>query len=192
MFHDDSYWRDVLAFTWHIVTVNGANAIGKELKACSRRAQPRGFSIDPQRAAPRKVKRAGTEAIEAIFQFENAEGRCSGVLRLTPDASDGGKLKAWTLLTALEEIKGHEEQFGRSGPQDKAYLRDFHGPNWCDTRQAAAAYADRDPAVLVVGSRRWGFDRRAPRPIAGRYADRRPRTSYRRQLAQALSRAGSP
>jgi thioredoxin reductase len=157
LFHPDSHWRDVLALTWHIVTVSGADAIRAGLKTHARRTQPSDFRIDPQRTAPRSVKRAGTEAIEAIFQFETAEGRCSGVLRLTPDTSDGGKLKAWTLLTALEEIKGHEEQLGRSGPQDKAYARDFRGPNWFDMRQAAAAYADRDPAVLVVGGGQAGL-----------------------------------
>jgi hypothetical protein len=157
LFHADSHWRDVLAFTWHIVTVSGADAIRDKLKACSSRTRPSGFRIDPPRAAPRWVKRAGSEAIEAIFQFETAQGRCSGVLRLTPDTSDGDKLKAWTLLTALEEIKGHEERLGRSGPHDKAYARDFRGPNWFDTRQAAAAYADRDPAVLVVGGGQAGL-----------------------------------
>ncbi|MGC1350082.1 MAG: NAD(P)/FAD-dependent oxidoreductase [Xanthobacteraceae bacterium] len=157
LFHPDSHWRDVLALTWHIVTVSGADAIRAALKTHARRTQPSDFRIDPRRAAPRKVKRAGTEAIEAIFQFETAEGRCSGVLRLTPDISDNSQLKAWTLLTALEEIKGHEERLGRSGPQDKAYARDFHGPNWFDIRQAAAAYADRDPAVLVVGGGQAGL-----------------------------------
>src|SRR5271170_5386117 len=78
LFHADSYWRDALAFTWHIVTVNGADAIDRELKAYFRRALPRGFRIDPHRTAPRSVKRAGTEAIEAIFQFETAEGHGSG------------------------------------------------------------------------------------------------------------------
>jgi Flavin-binding monooxygenase-like len=157
LFHPDSHWRDVLALTWHIVTRSGADAVGAGLKAHARRMQPDDFRIDPRRAAPRTVKRAGTEALEAIFQFETAEGRCSGVLRLTPDTSDNGKLKAWTLLTALEEIKGHEEQLGRSGPQDKAYARDFHGPNWFDMRQTATAYADRDPAVLVVGGGQAGL-----------------------------------
>ena len=57
------------------------------------------------------MTRAGTDAIEAIFSFETAEGRGNGVLRLT---ADGGTLKAWTLLTALDEIKGHEEQVGRT------------------------------------------------------------------------------
>ena len=71
--------------------------------------------------------------------------------------SDGNTLKAWTLLTALDEIKGHEERLGRSRPQGKAYSRDFRGPNWLDLRKAAAAYADRDPAVLVVGGGQAGL-----------------------------------
>ena len=33
LFHPDSHWRDVLALTWHIRTVNGLDAILKELKA---------------------------------------------------------------------------------------------------------------------------------------------------------------
>jgi len=151
LFHADSYWRDVLALTWHIGTVNGASTIGRELNARADRAQPRNFKIDEDRTPPRRVTRVGTEAIEAIFRFETAEGRGSGVLRLTPDAANGGTLKAWTLLTALEEIKGHEERLGRSRMQGKVYSRDFRGPNWLDVRNAAAAYAGHDPTVLVVG-----------------------------------------
>ena len=151
LFHPDSHWRDVLALTWRILTVDGSDAILGELKAHAGRAKPTGFQIDRRRTAPRQVTRAGTEAIEAIFRFETAEGRGSGILRLTPEPSGGGAHKAWTLLTALDELKGHEETTGRSRPQDKAYSRDFRGPNWLDMRKSTAEYADRDPAVLVVG-----------------------------------------
>jgi len=157
LFHPDSLWRDVLALTWHIKTVNGSDAILRELATHADRARPTGFKIDPHRTAPRNVTRAGTDAIEAIFGFETSEGRGSGVLRLTGDANDGNAFKAWTLLTALDEIKGHEERLGRSRPQGKAYSRDFHGPNWLDLRKAAAQYGDRDPAVLVVGGGQAGL-----------------------------------
>ena len=103
------------------------------------------------------MTRAGTEAIEAIFRFETAAGRGSGVVRLVPDADGDAKLKAWTLLTALDEIKGHAEQLGGSRPSGSAYAREFRGPNWLDTRTAAAAYTDRDPAVLVVGAGQAGL-----------------------------------
>jgi hypothetical protein len=157
LFHADSHWRDVLALSWHIKTVSGSNAIVPELATHAGRARPTGFKIDLHRTAPRNVRRAGTDAIEAIFGFETAQGRGSGVLRLTPDANDGGTSKAWTLLTALNEIKGHEERLGRSRPQGKAYSRDFRGPNWLDLRKAAAEYGDRDPAVLVVGGGQAGL-----------------------------------
>src|ERR687891_1113224 len=157
LFHPDSHWRDVLALTWHIKTVNGLDAIVRDLKAHVARAHPTGFRTDPHRTAPRDVMRAGTNAIEAIFKFETAEGRGSGVLRLTPDANDGNTLRAWTLLTALDEIKGFEEQVGKSRPSGKSYSRDFRGPNWLDLRKSAAQYVERDPVVLVVGGGQAGL-----------------------------------
>jgi len=151
LFHPDSYWRDVLALSWNIQTINGADAILKELTIHAGRAAPGGFAIDPDRAAPRSVMRAGVSAIEAIFKFETAEGRGNGILRLIPDADDGHTMKAWTLLTALDELKGFEEQQGISRPRGQSYSRDFRGPNWLDLRKADAEYADRDPQVLVIG-----------------------------------------
>jgi thioredoxin reductase len=151
LFHPESYWRDVLALSWNIQTINGADAILKELSIHAGRAAAGGFAIDPDRAAPRTVMRAGTSTIEAIFKFETAEGRSNGILRLIPDADDGHAMKAWTLLTALDELKGFEEQQGISRPRGQSYSRDFRGPNWLDLRKADAEYAERDPQVLVIG-----------------------------------------
>jgi cation diffusion facilitator CzcD-associated flavoprotein CzcO len=157
LFHSDSYWRDVLALSWNIQTLNGAKAILNELKARAPRAVPTGFAIDPVRRAPRQVMRAGTSAIEAIFKFETRVGRGSGIVRLIPDAAEGNRLKAWTLLTELGELKGFEEPLGRARPRGSAYSRDFRGPNWLDLRKASAEYADRDPDVLVVGGGQAGL-----------------------------------
>jgi cation diffusion facilitator CzcD-associated flavoprotein CzcO len=157
LFHPDSHWRDVLALTWDIRTFSGADAILSELRAHAGRAQPAGFAIDSDRAAPRNVTRAGTNAIEAIFKFETAIARGSGIVRLIQDAGDGNVLKAWTLLTALDELKGFEEQLGTARPRGQSYSRDFRGPNWLDLRKSAAEYADRDPVVLVVGGGQAGL-----------------------------------
>jgi putative flavoprotein involved in K+ transport len=156
LFHPDSHWRDVLALTWQIRTVSGAHNIVRELKPHLARAKPSGFRVDPIRTAPREVTRAGEKAIEAIFRFETAEGRGNGVLRLTTNGGDGAP-KAWTLLTALDELRGIEEQVGKSRPKGETYSRDFHGPNWLDLRKSAVEYADRDPAVLVVGGGQAGL-----------------------------------
>ncbi|MFZ2155168.1 MAG: NAD(P)/FAD-dependent oxidoreductase, partial [Bradyrhizobium sp.] len=157
LFVPDSYWRDALALSWTLQTINGRDAILEGLRALAPRASLANLAIDPTRTAPRKVTRAGTDCIEAIFRFETATGRGSGILRLIPDAGDGNRLKAWTLLTALEELKGFEEQLGVSRPRGQAYSRDFRGPNWLDLRKAAAEYADRDPVVLVVGGGQAGL-----------------------------------
>ena len=157
LFHGESYWRDVLALSWNIQTINGADAIVRELQARCPSAAPTNFQIDQGRAAPRRVTRAGTPSIETMFKFETADGRGNGILRLTPDAADGNRLKAWTLLTSLEELKGFEEQLDVARPRGNAYSRDFRGPNWLDLRKASAEYADHDPAVLVIGGGQSGL-----------------------------------
>src|SRR5580700_8234816 len=135
LFADETYWRDVLALSWRIVTVDGADAVLQALRENAAQSQPHNFKIATDRTPPRRVRRAGAEVIEAIFRFETTEGRGSGVLRLDPKSG-----RAWTLLTALDEIKDHEEKPGRFRNAGKAYSRDFRGPNWLDVRQANAAY----------------------------------------------------
>src|SRR5829696_2811129 len=70
LFHADSHWRDLLAFTGSIATVTGADAIASKLRAPG----ARGFRTDPERTQPRYVTRAGEKCVEAIFRFETAEG----------------------------------------------------------------------------------------------------------------------
>ncbi|MFB6461068.1 flavin-containing monooxygenase [Bradyrhizobium tunisiense] len=157
LFVADSFWRDVLALSWNLQTIAGRDTITQELSRLVPKASPTSFRIAPNRAPPRWVTRAGTSAIEAIFNFESAIGRGSGIVRLIPDSTDGDRLKAWTLLTALDELKGFEEQLGISRPRGQAYSRDFRGPNWLDLRNASRDYAKRDPAVLVVGGGQAGL-----------------------------------
>ncbi len=151
LFRPDAHWRDLLALTWQVKTISGARKILDALKLHGAGAGAAGFEIDRQRTPPRRVTRAGTNAIEAIFRFETACVRAHGLLRLIPDGARSEVHKAWTLLTAVDEIKGFEESVGNRRPRGESYSRDFQGPNWLDRRKAAAAYEDRDPAVLVVG-----------------------------------------
>src|SRR5690349_3874129 len=137
LFRPDCHWRDVLALTWTIHTLGGRDTVVSALKQWAARARPKGFRIAENRTPPRRITRVGTDTIEAFLAFETDGGWCNGVLRLT---EDGGAPQAWTLLTALDQIKGHEEQFGRTRRQDKVYSRDFRGPNWLDQRKSSAEY----------------------------------------------------
>ena len=155
LFAHECHWRDILAFTWNLRTTSGAAAIAERMLPALARMAPRGLHLAAGRTPPRRVKRAGTEAIEAIFAFETAVGPCNGVVRLV---SEGGRAAgAWTLMTALDEIRGHEDPANGQRWQDVDWKRNFGGENWLDRRDRARAYADRDPAVLVVGAAQAGL-----------------------------------
>src|SRR3569833_457285 len=149
LFIDNGLWRDILAFTWTIETMAGRAAIAARTAETAARARAVKFDIPATRTPPRWVTRAGTQCVEALFAFETALGRCNGVLRLVPD---GQSLRAWTLITTMEELKGHEEAFKRRAADDEAGRRDYGGPNWLDRRKAAARYDYHEPTVVVVGS----------------------------------------
>ncbi len=151
LFRSDAHWRELLALSWQVKTVSGAGKIAERLARHGAGAGATGFQIDPQRTPPRAVSRAGTSVIEAFFRFETARLRAQGVVRLMPEAKRRDRYQAWTLLTALDEIKGCEESIGNRRPKGEAYSRDFQGPNWLDRRKEAAAYQDREPEVLIVG-----------------------------------------
>src|SRR5258705_13802181 len=144
-FHPDSYWRDALALRWTLQTINGRDDILKTLKSQAVDASPKNFAVDPDRAPPRKVMRAGTDCIEAIFKFETAIGRGDGIIRLTADADDGNKKKVWTLLTALQELKGFEEPLGVVRPRGHVSSRDFSRPNLLHLRNAQVEKDDQAP-----------------------------------------------
>jgi putative flavoprotein involved in K+ transport len=154
LFVAEGLWRDVLAFTWTIETMSGRTAIEAALRRTMARARAGDFHLPAKRTAPRWVARAGTEAIEAIFEFETAFGPCHGIVRLVPD---GQQLRAWTLNTNLQELRGHEEAFKRRDAEADHGIRDFGAENWLDRLKRQRAFADRDPAVIVVGGGQAGL-----------------------------------
>ena len=154
LFAAECHWRDILAFTWDLHTTSGAAAIAARLEATLGRVRPRLFALAAGRTPPRRVTRAGTECIEAIFTFETDTGPCDGVVRLV---NEEGTPRAWTLMTSLDEIRGHEDPAEGKRWQDVDWKRNFGGENWLDRRRRAVAYADRDPAVLVVGAAQAGL-----------------------------------
>ena len=138
-----------------MTTVNGASTLAKAICETQTETKAFDFEIDPDTTPPRVVTRAGTETLETIFRFETKLGRGNGVFRLVPGTAG---LTGWTFHTALQELKGHEEKVGWNRPKGESYARDFGGPNWLDQREAAQAYEDRDPEVIVVGAGQAGLD----------------------------------
>lgn len=155
LFAEDSHWRDLVAFTWDISTESGRPAIKTQLDKTIRELRPSQFRIAPKRTAPRVVMRAGVDTIEGMIAFDTTKGACSGIVRLVPDAAGG--LKCWVLLTILDEIRGHEERVGPRRPRGEEWSGGFGGENWLDHRVKTVAYADREPAVVVIGGSQSGL-----------------------------------
>ena len=151
LFQPDSHWRDLVALSWQVETTSQAAKVAAALMSHQAQAGAHHFALDLTRTPPRQVTRAGVLAIEAFFRFETRQVRAHGLLRLHPVAGADGLHPAWTLLTAADEIKGHEEITGSKRPRGEAYSRDFRGPNWLDRRIASLAYTNREPDVLIVG-----------------------------------------
>ena len=155
LFLSDGYWRDALALTWSLQTFMGNTAIADHLWSSVKAVGLASLRLDLSAPAPQHVERVGRSCVEAFFTLETTAGLGRGIVRLIVEGDQASK--AWTLLTALEGLKGHEETVGADRPIGQSYSRDFRGPNWLDGRLASQAYADRDPTVLVVGGGQAGL-----------------------------------
>ncbi|MGI9423860.1 MAG: flavin-containing monooxygenase [Hyphomicrobiaceae bacterium] len=157
LFLSDSHWRDLVAFTWHIRTFSGREAIISALRDLVPRVRPQNFVISDKHTRPQWVQRVGIDTIEAIIDFETASGRGSGVLRLVPAPDNTDGFAAWVMLTTLDDINGHEQQIGDRRPRGEEWSGGFGSDNWQDIRDRQIAYADRDPAVVIIGGSQSGL-----------------------------------
>ena len=157
MFTPDCYWRDVLALTWNLETLHGHRQVADRIWNQNKTATVISLGLDSSALPPELVDRVSRKCLEVFFCFETNVGRGRGIVRLVPNEIAPQQWRAWTLLTSLEELKGHEEAIGDNRPIGQSYSRDFQGANWLDKRMASKAYVDRDPTVLVVGGGQAGL-----------------------------------
>ena len=145
MFGDESYWRDLVSFTWNLKTAEGPQQIQAMLESTMPDAKPSSFAIQGE----------GSEAngvTEGWFTFETATGRGRGHLRLI-----GGK--AWTLLTTLQELKGFEEKKGARRPKGVEHGAYKDRRSWLEERQEderTLGFATQ-PYVVVIGGGQAGI-----------------------------------
>jgi len=145
MFGDDSYWRDLVSFTWNLKTAEGPQQIQAMLEATMPGAKPSNFVIQGE----------GSEAngvTEGWFTFETATGRGRGHLRLI-----GGK--AWTLLTTLQELKGYEEKKRDKRPKGVEHGAYKDRKSWLEARQdeeRTLGFSEQ-PYVVVIGGGQAGI-----------------------------------
>ena len=150
LFQDDGIWRDLVALTWHLGTVVGASHLAERLVAAARTTRPSGFAVAADRTAPRQVTRAGTGTLEALFDFETAAGRGSGVLRLAADPGRPGRHRAWTLVNDV-----------RDGDRD-GVLRAASAGGGCHSCHVHGSCVEHcpvgiNPTAGIAGLKRWSL-----------------------------------
>ncbi|MBF6446250.1 MULTISPECIES: NAD(P)/FAD-dependent oxidoreductase [Nocardia] len=145
MFALDSFWRDLVAFTWNIKTVEGREGVADMLRARLGDTDPRGFHTTEPATEDDGV-------ITAWIGFETAVGRAVGHLRLTDEG-------AWTLLTSLRELKGLEENKGPRRPKGAEHGATRERVTWSEQRerQERELGYTTQPYVLVIGGGQGGI-----------------------------------
>jgi hypothetical protein len=84
MFEQESYWRDLLSFTWNIITLAGKEKIKAMLEATVAEAKPGQWRIEGNAASENGV-------ISSWFTFETADDQVryqSSRAILTPSVSN--------------------------------------------------------------------------------------------------------
>jgi putative flavoprotein involved in K+ transport len=145
LFATTSFWRDLIAFTWNLKTVENRDGVKDLLLATMDAADASGFHATEEPTESDGV-------VEAWIGFETAAGRARGHLRLTDEG-------AFTLLTTLYELKGHEEPLGTTRPKGAEHGVNRERVTWSEARQAEADElgATRQPYVVVIGGGQGGI-----------------------------------
>lgn len=81
-----------------------------------------------------------------MSRFETPIARGRGVVRLIQDPATKEWL-GYTLLTAIEELKGYEEPNGALRPNGMHHGQRQGRKTWKDQRAEALAYENREPEV---------------------------------------------
>ena len=145
LFHETCYWRDLLTFTWNIKTMEGRVDIAAMLVETLKKTSPTGWRITepPEREG---------DHTHVWLAFETASAH--GIGRVT--LRDG---KAITLMTAMSDIKGHEEPRGVKRPKGIIHKADRNRRTWSESRadETARLGAQDQPYALVIGGSQGGL-----------------------------------
>lgn len=144
-----AYWRDLVSFTWNIVTVEGREGVSDLVAATASSVRPSGFVTSEPATEDDGV-------VTAWITFETAAARGEGLLRLR---EEDGRDRAWTLLTAITELKGHEEPRRTRRPMGAAHGATKDRMTWKERleQEAEDLGTTTQPYVLVIGGGQGGI-----------------------------------
>jgi putative flavoprotein involved in K+ transport len=139
LFADECYWRDFVAFTWNIITLEGRDAIAAMVRE-------QASAIGAKDFAPGDATLPMTDEMQGWFTFNTATARCRGHVQLR----DG---RAYILVTSMLELIGHEEIGGARRPDGISHRAEKGRRTWLDRREESRRTLGRSvqPYCLVIG-----------------------------------------
>ncbi|MGB8623792.1 MAG: NAD(P)/FAD-dependent oxidoreductase [Paracoccaceae bacterium] len=147
LFQDDCYWRDLVTFTWNLRTMEGKDDVRDMLESQLSDIKPANWRI-----AEGEVPEEADGIVTAWITFETDVARGYGLVRF----KDG---LIWTLLTAMTELKGHEEPLGFERPLGAKHGAEKNKLSWKEElaeEQRTLGY-ETQPYVLIVGGGQGGI-----------------------------------
>jgi putative flavoprotein involved in K+ transport len=147
LFHEDCYWRDLVAFTWNIRTMEGRDQVRDMLKSQLALVEPSGWAL-----AEGETVSERDGIIEAWVRFETKVARGYGHVRLREG-------RIFTLLTTMVELKGLEEPQGFARPLGALHGSRKDRKTWKEEREQEIAElgTSRQPYVVIVGGGQGGI-----------------------------------
>jgi len=141
LFGDECYWRDFVAFTWNIITLEGRDAIAAMVKQ-------QGGSVGATDFKAGDPTLPMTDESQGWFTFNTSTARCRGHVQLR-----GGR--AYVLITTMLELIGHEEVGGslRPRPDGIEHRAEKGRRTWLHGRMESARTLGHSvqPYCLIVG-----------------------------------------
>lgn len=163
LFLPGSVWRDQLALSWDYHSLNGPDKIVSFLQGAPEGSRLKSIKID-QSNPTRKPSLAAVDfkgkinGVASFLTLETDVGRGRGLVRLLHDHQDGSKWKAFTLFTAMHELRGCEETTGSNRPQGVDHGGHPGRKNWQERRVATENYeGELEPTVLILGAGQGGL-----------------------------------
>lgn len=146
LFAEECHWRDLLLFSWNLVTLEGKPAIRDMLETRLEQTRPERWQLEGEATLSDGV-------LEGWMSLETDTARGKGYVRL----KDG---LCWTLLTTMRELKGFEEPSGRRRPMGASHGHAHADKrNWLERRrdEEAALGITTQPYCLIVGGGQGGL-----------------------------------
>lgn len=145
LFEEDGYWRDLVAFTWNIKTLEGRTAIRDMINETVSHVRPTNWQLDEDATEKDGV-------IDAWITFDTAVAKGRAYLRLR----DG---LAWTFLTTMVELTDYPEKRNKRRPKGAEHGANKNRQTWLEKRQheeMTLGYTEQ-PYCLIIGGGQGGI-----------------------------------